>query len=321
MDQYRLLRPAQRDFFGDEASDHWGLLDAVAGEAGDVEPVFDAGETTEDGVVVGRDLVVAPPAGLTVQPRLRQPGETLHAGADGRLEPVPVYALGEAGRLVGIRAAKKDALALAAQVEAARQVDGQRVGMLPGGGCGHVDDAAHRLHRHHPFQPGALRNLTRPCSCRVDEICGLEVALWRLHLPAIADAPGADEGRVGIERSASFLRQSQVDEGHTVRVDDAVCRAVRGASDADGVEGDDVLRLLNGEHVDRSAETPLQADALQVLIPAFGRHEEEVADGTIANILAVQLLKMLVFLNAFPGDTDIHLLGILDTHSGGAAPG
>src|SRR5579885_3608526 len=74
---------SQRDFFGQQATDGGGLLDAVTGEAGDVEPVFDAGETTEDGVVIGRDFVVAPPAGVAIQSRLRPPGETFEAGADG----------------------------------------------------------------------------------------------------------------------------------------------------------------------------------------------------------------------------------------------
>src|SRR5579884_1395701 len=106
-----------------------------------------------------------------------------------------------------------------------------------------------------------------------------------------------------------------------MRVYDAIGGAVRGGGNAGGVKADEILCLLNGKDVDRRAEALLQADALYMLRPAVGRHEKEVANGAVADIFAIQFLKMLVFLNAFPGDADIHLFGVLDTHPRRAAPG
>src|SRR5579863_900726 len=85
-----------------------------------------------------------------------------------------------------VRTTKKDALALAAQVETTRQVDRQRVNMLPGGRSSCINHASHRLHRYRHRQPGALCDFASPGPGAVNEVFTLKDTLWRLNLPGIA---------------------------------------------------------------------------------------------------------------------------------------
>src|SRR2546430_8336979 len=113
-------------------------------------------------------LIIAPPAGMTIQPRLPQPREAFHSCAECWLKPIPIHPFRKAGWFVRVRTTKKDALAFAAQIETTWQVDRQRVNMLRGGRSRHINYASHRLDWY--LQPGSLCDFTSPGPGSVYEV-------------------------------------------------------------------------------------------------------------------------------------------------------
>src|SRR5215831_8048916 len=101
-------------------------------------------------------------------------------------------------------------------------------------------------------------------------------------------------------------------------VDDPIGWPVCCASNADTIKGDDALCLPGRKHAHWRPYLPLHADAFQMCAPTVRWDKEEVTNRTVARVLPVQVLKPLIFLNALPRETDVHLLGILDPYPSGA---
>ena len=63
------LRLSQHDFFGNQAPNGWRLLYPVSRKAGYIDPIFYGGEPPENWIVVRRNFIIAPPAGLAIESR------------------------------------------------------------------------------------------------------------------------------------------------------------------------------------------------------------------------------------------------------------
>src|SRR5215472_13774201 len=154
--------------------------------------------------------------------------------------------------------------------------------MLPGGRSRHKHQPPHWLDRYLFLQPRSPGNVASPGSGCVDEVLCIKDAPGRLHSPGFFCPRSANHRSLEIDGSSTFLRQSQAGKGHTMRVDNTVSWPVGHARNATGFKGDETLRILDGKNAHRSAYAFLHSDAFQVLVPAFWRYEEEIANWAIA---------------------------------------